>query len=493
MIARSPEPLFNIEVAQGLLNIEQIVVCLLLVALLTVLWGELEGALRTLFRSVSGVLFAGLFFLGLFGWMAYSFGMEGLPMALGLAAGCALSIASPSFALCFASAVLLLRPWEILGGQVVMLALPRIFSLLLVVSWLVAEARTRSLRIRFGWEEAVMAAFVFWAYMSVFVAPNWSASHSDFLGNYTRSFVVYFLVLQIIRTPKHVFALSATIGICGAALAILTGYRMGFDPLLSTRGRAELFGLLGDPNDLSAMLLFALPPLVYAIDRLPISLVARRAVEVTVALAATWTIWMTQSRGAIVGLVCLLLGWGLTRLRSLRQVAVLSGLGLGVGALLMTTLQRSASDLGESQASRLSYWGAGWEMVIRNPVMGVGFGGYPYRFSEFVKGGANEIGMRTAHSSWILVMAETGFVGFLLYGGLFWLAGRRAWQLRYEYPYLFPALAGYGGAATFLSHTYLLQPYLLLGIVFAAYRARLDDVPELAAVLSEPDLHQAGV
>lgn len=470
-------------VLQALLGIEQTTFSFLVVWLLFVLWSELSAAFRTFLRPVGWLVSASAIFAAFFMWFASSFGADGWAMAMALATGIALSVASPVFALCFVSAVLLLRPWEIASEDSTLLALPRLFAALLVASWAFNEGRDGKFHLRFGLEEGLLGAFVAWTYVSIFVAPSWSVSHGTFLVSYTRSFVIYFLILQIVRTPRHVFALATSIGFCGATLATLTGYRMAYDPLLQSKSRAELFGLLGDPNDLSAVLLLALPLLVYTIDRAPWAWIVRRMVQMLALGLALWTIMLTQSRGAIVGFLCLVLGWGISKVRTPGQAFAGIALVLLLGLGLSQSLTRSADDLSSSQASRIAYWKAGWSMAVRNPLLGVGFGGYPYRFSEFVDPGVSEIGRRTAHSTWVLALAETGFVGFGLFVSLFSLALWRAWIVRRNYPYLLPALAGYGGAATFLSHTYVLHPYLLLALTFAAYRTR--ESPEDALVSQE--------
>jgi O-antigen ligase len=474
MIERAPEPPFSLEVTQALMGIEQVAACAIAVVLVAVLWQPLGASIRSLRRPALAVAAGLAVFAASFAWMAGSFGFEGAPLAAALSAGLVLGFASPVFALSFSSVVLLLRPWEIVGGDAVLLALPRIFALTIVISWATSRAREGALKLRFGWEEALFLGFALWAYMSVLVAPNWSESHDVYVNSFSRAIVLYLFVLQVVRTPRDVFALTVTLGLGGAALAALTAYRLAFDPLLLTRSRAELFGLLGDPNDLSAMLLLALPMLLHGVGRLPVPPMARLLASAAIVLSSVWMIVLTQSRGAIVGFLALVFAFGLTRIRDIRKVLALIVLMAVLGVGLMSSLRRSSDDLSSSQASRIAYWKAGWAMALRNPIIGVGFGGYPYRFQEFIRGGSSEAGMRTAHSTWVLALAETGFVGFGLLGALFLLALRRAWSLRDSYPYLFVSLAGYGAAATFLSHTYLLQPYLLMGLVLAAWRADRD-------------------
>jgi hypothetical protein len=108
-------------------------------------------------------------------------------------------------------------------------------------------------------------------------------------------------------------------------------------------------------------------------------------------------------------------------------------------------------------------------MVVHSPIFGVGFSGYPMEFEHYAPRFI-ESGVRTAHSSWFLALAETGFLGFALFLGLFLWALRTSWNLRKIFPELFFATLGYGIAMSFLSHTYAIYFYILLGVVFVASR-----------------------
>ena len=70
----------------------------------------------------------------------------------------------------------------------------------------------------------------------------------------------------------------------------------------------------------------------------------------------------------------------------------------------------------------------------------------------------------TAHSSWVQVMAENGFMALFLFLGLWIYAMKRAYSIRQKEPEYFMSLAGYGVTITFLSHAYLLFPYILCSL-----------------------------
>ena len=127
-------------------------------------------------------------------------------------------------------------------------------------------------------------------------------------------------------------------------------------------------------------------------------------------------------------------------------------------------------------------------MAIYHPLLGVGFGQFPENFETYATEIAGEYGQRTAHSTWILALAEGGWIGLFLLGSLYYVGAiRGAVRIFSEDPSWFFAAMSYGTAITFLSHTYLLFPYILIaiissaeGIVTAKMPSRQDSILEAA-------------
>jgi len=163
-----------------------------------------------------------------------------------------------------------------------------------------------------------------------------------------------------------------------------------------------------------------------------------------------------------------------------RKGIVLAGiLGIiGLTAMKLLSSRMEELDAGEeSAAGRVDAWYAGLEMFRDNPAFGVGAG----NFTEY-----NEL---TAHNSFVLVLAETGFIGFVL-----WLAfvGYGFWMmltiLRHQRPAdtdpvveadwvmekqialtLLLSLCGLFSAAFFLSRSYMVVLYLIAAMVAGHY------------------------
>ena len=161
-------------------------------------------------------------------------------------------------------------------------------------------------------------------------------------------------------------------------------------------------GFLNDPNDFAQTLVIALVLIVLAWQRGRV--VSNSLFVLAPAAVLLWAIFLTHSRGALIGLAV---------------VAVLSmrkKLGTTVSAVLTYALVVGVLTLGFSGgreisvaegADRIEAWATGLELFKSAPLFGIGFG----NFTDF-----NDI---TAHNSLILCLAELGLVGGTIYVALF--------------------------------------------------------------------------
>jgi O-antigen ligase len=259
--------------------------------------------------------------------------------------------------------------------------------------------------------------------------------------------------------------------ICVLGLAALALFNTFF---IKDLPRLELLGAMKNSNDLAAVFIFILPFVLRSLGR-PKNpdLKALQLLRLPGLLIVTATIllgvWKAQSRAAYLAIFCMGIIWMVYQVR--HQKALLVG-GLivafvGIGVLSGLQLGRDSSDLEGSRQNRLGYWQAGLAMAIRNPVLGVGYGRFPFSYKNYGAASFTEYGRRTAHSSWILLVSEAGIPALVIFLGLFALAFQRAWRLAGVAPELLLSLTGYGVAMSFLSHVYTIYPYLLLALIFS--------------------------
>ncbi|MGB2788886.1 MAG: O-antigen ligase family protein, partial [Dokdonella sp.] len=175
-----------------------------------------------------------------------------------------------------------------------------------------------------------------------------------------------------------------------------------------------------------------------------------------------------------------------------RRRGLVTAMLLGVGALaaIMALPSRMGDiDAGEaSAAGRVDAWYSGFEMFFSNPLFGIGPG-------NFADNNAN----LTAHNSFMLVLGETGFIGytiwlaFVCYGFMMMLAilrhqpeladaTRQAdWKVEQSIALtLLLCQTGFFTAAFFLSRSYVILLYLLAALVLGFYsgaRQRYPDLP----------------
>lgn len=223
--------------------------------------------------------------------------------------------------------------------------------------------------------------------------------------------------------------------------------------------QAKGIGIFADPNDLALhvvpMLAFLLPPFY------------KRSIGKYVVLAVIMLIPLvtgvvyTRSRGGILAMA--FVAWIYLRHRVGLTFSVV-GLVLLFGLLAAIPRFGDTSAGAGSAQSRLDHWAYGIQLFRSSPIWGVGFD--MFRADGY---------RHTAHNSFVLVLAETGLVGAMLWVAMFYLAGKHIFRMQRITrgpPWVEPmskaleaAMGGWMVAAFFLSHAYGFLLYILMGIV----------------------------
>jgi putative inorganic carbon (hco3(-)) transporter len=238
-------------------------------------------------------------------------------------------------------------------------------------------------------------------------------------------------------------------------------------------GRIQYVGIFNDPNDLGMLFVLTLPMAIYLASRGGM-FGLRRLFWLGAGLTLLYGIYLTDSRGALLAVAAVLGVW-LWRKRGLMAATLLGGVGLA-GLLLLPSRLNDLSPDEESASGRVDAWYEGFQMFFSHPVLGVGAD----NFTDY-----NNL---TAHNSLILVLAETGFVGFTLWLGFigycFWMMlavlrhqpelpdarAAAAWGTERAIAMtLLLSLSGWLATAFFLSRSYAIVLYLLTALVVAAY------------------------
>lgn len=296
-------------------------------------------------------------------------------------------------------ALTIVRPQDYLPA----LADVPLLSVVLVLafaSWLASSAKTFAAP-----QFTLLPAFLL-AMMASLVFSGWAGGAIEQLGQFGPTVAAFFvLAAAVAAKPGRLRTAFVVFVLCAIVLALhgvdqkysgvgWTGVGMVED------GRIQYVGIFKDPNDLGLLFVTVLPMAVYLSGG---GGFLRRLFWLTGAALLLFGIYLTNSRGAM--LAVLVVGGGyLWHRRGLAVAGTLGAVGLVLMRLLSSRMQQLDADE-SSAAGRVDAWYEGFQMFMSKPLFGVGTG----NFTEY-----NEL---TAHNSFVLVLAETGFVGFVV-----WLA-----------------------------------------------------------------------
>lgn len=229
--------------------------------------------------------------------------------------------------------------------------------------------------------------------------------------------------------------------------------------------RVRSAGFLNDPNDFAQVLVMVLPLLwFFYAKRRPI----RNLLWVVLPTAVlVYAIYLTYSRGAIVGLGALIIFAARRRLGTVKMAVLATVLIFVTSVANVGVGDREFSTKEESAGERIEAWYAGIQMLKSKPILGVGYGNFLENHT------------RTAHNSLVLCFAELGLVGYFFWIGLLVLAFRELDQVTRMAPpgsmsgrlasMLLSSFESFMVCAWFLSRTY--QPTLYLLLAFCAATA----------------------
>ena len=318
------------------------------------------------------------------------------------------------------------------------------------------------------------------------VASGWEGGALQELAVFGPVVLAFAILANAVTTRHRAIVVMEIFTICAAILAlhgvlqIQSG--MGWTgKTLVEDGRIQYVGIFSDPNDLGMLFVMTLPMAVYLGGRRGWLGLTRVFWPGIVALLLYGT-YLTVSRGAVLAVAAIVVVYVWRRYGLI--IAAICG-AAGLGGIMMLPSRLSEMNADESSAAgRVDAWYSGLQMFFSNPLLGVG----PGNFTE-----NNEL---AAHNSLVLVLAETGIVGYVVWiafvGYCFWMMGSapvdagsnagnepewRKW--RPIFSTLLLSLVGWSVAAFFLSRSYVITLYLLTGLIVGTYSAARKQIPSL--------------
>ena len=408
-------------------------------------------------------------------------------LAIGVMSTCSLGSAVASTATLLS--LILLRPWELIPEGDFWEFLPIMFAALALSSYGICSLHRKTPVLAL--DEFTLTFFLLngWFLLSSSLS---TASEDSLLYFYQQMPITVLVVLLITTTVRTRLDLRFVEKILLASIAGTILCPM-VDQLLSgnfsLHNRLSGAGMWGNANDIAALIILSFPFLM----SVNLRKLSRKAylrtlvIRITVFTVLLFALWWCQSRGAILGFTATLLtffwlvGNGIGRRKFFLGVIIVLA-----AIFLLSYLQRDYAEMKTSKSARWNYAIAGIRMAVERPFTGVGMSQYPTLYEQYTPA-FEEWGERTAHSSWILALAETGFIGIGLFVLLYLIVIVNAWQLRKCFPSLIAGALGYGVVMTFLSHTYQLLPYLLGSYVMVCHRVKGTTNPVLDQTPSESD------
>lgn len=345
-------------------------------------------------------------------------------------------------------------------------------------------------RVRFPAFLLFFGALVLWSAAGYSLSP-YPGAVRDALDQLWRIWFIAFVVVNAIRTPAHlrlylVFFLAcfALYPARGAIFNYVGGYTIW--------GRALWNYIYANPNDLAALTFLPLAIAGGLVATEGKGLFRWGAIASLAVLPTL--ILMTQSRGAFIALLIVSLFVLVSQRRKARAVVAVGGIAVvallavpesawerfsGISSLRSTETIAEADPEGSAEA-RYNIWKVAGLIIRDYPLTGVGLGAYAdahARYAPLVTGAPR--GRKDAHSTYLWVLATTGFPGFLLFAGLLATTFLKAEEARKGLSssapnhgllikYLELGLIGYLLAGVFGSYALLSFLYLHLALIWVA-------------------------
>lgn len=347
------------------------------------------------------------------------------------------------------------------------------------------------------------------------VFNGWIGGAIEQIGKFAPVVLAFAVFANGLDRRSRILTIMATFSLCAAVLAIhgieqrQTG--LGWTGVEMSQGtRIQYVGIFNDPNDLGLLFVSCIPMAAYLSSRGGL-LGLRRLFWLVVTGLLVYGVYLTDSRGALLALLAVM-GVHIWQRKGLFVAGVIGAMAVAV--LLALPSRFSEIDAEEESAQgRIESWYEGLQMFQGHPIFGVG----PDQYTDY-----NPL---TAHNSFVLILAETGIIGYTLWLAfvvycfrMMWTGSRpqavqgwdeQGWDeqgdeapdsMDHETDFaemdfealdarieegraiamtLLLSLIGFFIAAFFLSRSYVIILYLLTALVVAHYADIRRDDPEL--------------
>lgn len=374
--------------------------------------------------------------------------------------------------------------------QLYPLHIPQLLALGSIAS-LAFNILTQRIQLYWRTEFSIFSLFFILVSIGVFFSTNRGEAMSSWSGTYVKIMVMVFAIAWLSQNSR---AFKTSL-LCMVSSGILVGLVTLYNKINAiglvegtrvTIGR-DIGSMLGDPNDLALVLLF---PASFALALIftPKTGWFSKTLGCLAILIIIAAIIATQSRGGLLGIVAVMGVYGYRKIQNKILFISLSLTTLLILLVVAGVSERASggaheAGIDESAMGRLHAWKAAIAMAIHHPLSGVGINNFIsnyFSYSDFWDGRNHAV-----HSTWFGVLAETGFLGFLIfitmiivlmrsaYGAVKTLDCHTSAPSLYD-PYasamaqsVLAGLVGFSVSGTFLTMGFTWPVYILLSFIVA--------------------------
>ncbi len=301
------------------------------------------------------------------------------------------------------------------------LKIPKLLALASILGVLWHLFLTKKIKPFWNNYHSVFFIYFIWITLCVLLATNRNLSMEYWSSTLTKIFIMFFIISWWINNKRAFDLTRIGIIISGILISCVAIFNkingIGLVEVTRVTISRDLGSQIGDPNDLSLVLLFP-------ISFLCAELINKRNhffyrfILIIMFILVVYAIIATQSRGGLLGLLAIIAYFISKKIKN-KMILISIIISILLLLLLFAGISERQSGgvaeqgIDESAMGRIYAWQAAINMAISNPFTGVGINNFyaNYFFYSPHWDGKNH----AVHSTWFQVLSETGFIGFSLF------------------------------------------------------------------------------
>ena len=342
----------------------------------------------------------------------------------------------------------------------------------------------------------IFFAWFIWLTICVFSAANRGLALEYWSGVLIKVLIMVFAISWWMTSLQHFNVIRIGIMISGSAIALvaLSNKMNGIGLVEGTRVTIsrELRSQLGDPNDLSLVMMFPVSFLAAEVFDSSAHKI-RRFIALICLIVAISGVIATQSRGGLLGIAAVLCFFIDQKIKNPIIVGCIGAVGMLAMIVFAGISDRQSGGahedgVDESAMGRIYAWHAAINMALSNPLTGVGVNNFVanYFFYSPHWDGKNH----AVHSTWFQVLGETGIVGMFIFIALITCIYRslnRVFLINKQLndekiavnaKALKGGLIGFMVSGTFLTQAFTWPIYIILALTIALEKLVIDKQKE---------------